>query len=71
MKLEILIEFEGDSEEELVGDARAFMGLVLNQAFFDRLAKNKKSGIEVTGLEQPPGKVPQSKRVRAEIKEDA
>lgn len=68
MKLEILIEFEGESEEELLGDAKAFMGLVLNQAFFDRLAKNKKSGLEVTSLEQPQKKVTPSKRVRAEIK---
>lgn len=67
MKLSIQFDFTGESEDELVGEARIFMRTLLDQGFFDRLLRNGKAGLEVTSLKADDGPPREVRSVRAEI----
>ncbi len=47
VKLEVRVEFEGDSEEEILADARLFFEFAIDKGFFERLKSNGRAGVEV------------------------
>ena len=66
MKLEVRVEFEGDSEEEILADARLFFEFAIDKGFFERLKSNGRAGVEVQDLPES-GKGSRRRQVRAEI----